>query len=112
MDGKQARRPIQIEVYAGRCRNKTASLELHDRLTIGSAADCDIIFDDSEVAPLHSCIRVDGDQVYIEDLGSPQGTALNGMRIQGQNRLRSGETISIGPVEFGLRYARPERGIV
>lgn len=104
--------PIQIEVYAGRCRNKTASLELHDRLTIGSAADCDIIFDDPEVAPLHSCISLEGSQLYIEDLGSSRGTALDGMRIQGKNRLRGGETISVGPAEFGLRYAYPDRGNV
>ncbi len=101
--------PIRLEVYAGRCRNKTAFLELHHCLTIGSAADCDIVFDDPEVAPQHSRIRLDGSQVYIEDLGSPQGTALDGMRIQGRNRLRDGETISIGPVEFSLSYPCPEQ---
>lgn len=96
--------PIQLEVYAGRCRNQTALLELSDCLTIGSSAGCDILFDDPEVAPLHSRIRLTGDQVYIEDLGSPHGTALDGMRIQGQNRLRGGEIISIGPVEFSITF--------
>lgn len=96
--------PIQLEVYAGNCRNTTPYLTLSDCLDIGSKADCDIIFDDPGVAPLHCRIRFTGSQVYMEDLGSPVGTALDGMRIQGQNRLRGGEVISLGAVEFCIVF--------
>lgn len=96
--------PVQLEVYAGKCRNRTPFLELSDSLTIGSSVECDIIFDDPKVAPLHSRIRLTGNQVYIEDLGSAVGTALDGMRIQGQNRLRGGEVISLGLVEFSILF--------
>lgn len=94
--------PLKIEVYSGKCRNRTAFLKLNDCLTIGSAADCDIVFDSREVAAKNSRIRLIGGQIYIEDLDSPQGTALDGMRLQGQNKLRGGEVISIGSVEFSI----------
>ena len=34
--------------------------------------------------------------IYIEDMSSPQGTVLNGMRIFSPNRLRSEDEITIG----------------
>ena len=37
--------PLKLEIYAGRCRNTSAFLNLSDCLTIGSGADCDIIFE-------------------------------------------------------------------
>lgn len=103
--------PLRLEVYSGRCRNRSASLKLSDYLTIGSSPDCDIIFDDPEVAPEASCIRLVDGQIYIEDLNSLQGVALDGIRFQGRNRLRSGEVISIGSVEFAVFFSdNPESG--
>lgn len=94
--------PLRLEVYAGKCRNKSSVLQLHDCLTVGSASDCDIVFEDPDVADRNSRIRIKDGQLYIEDLNSPRGTALDGMRFQGQNRLRGGEVISIGSVEFSI----------
>lgn len=96
--------PLKLEVYSGRCRNKTALLQLSDCLTIGSSEDCDIIFDNPEVAAENSRIKLVDGQVYIEDMNSPRGTALNGMRFQGRNKLQSGEVISIGTVEFSVSF--------
>ena len=103
--------PLRLEIYAGRCRNKTAFLALSDVLTIGSSGDCDIVFDDPGMAPVNSSIKLDGGEIYIEDLDSSRGTALDGMRIQGRNKLRGGEVISIGTAEFAVFFgqgAEPE----
>lgn len=96
--------PLKLEVYVGKCKNRTNCLELSDCLTIGSDGDCDIVFDDADVAGKNSCIRLIEGQIYIEDLNSPRGTALEGMRFQGRNRLQGGETISIGSVEFSVLF--------
>lgn len=100
--------PLKLEVYAGRCRNRSPFLRLSDCLTIGSSMDCDIIFDNPEVAARNACIRLLDGQVYIEDLDSPQGTALDGMRFRGRNKLRGGQVISIGTVEFGISFPQEE----
>lgn len=96
--------PLRLEIYSGKCRNKTTLLALSDVLTIGRDRGCDIVFDDPDMAPQNSRIRLSGDEVYIEDLDASRGTALNGMRIQGRNKLRGGEVISIGNVEFGIFF--------
>lgn len=96
--------PMRLEIYSGRCRNQSAFLTLTSSLDIGSADYCDIVFDNPEVAAKNSSISFADGQIYIEDLNSPQGTALDGMRIQGKNRLQSGEVISIGSVEFAVFF--------
>lgn len=96
--------PVKLEIYSGKCRNKSALLRLSDSLLVGSSADCDIIFDEPEVAAKNSLIKLVDGQVYIEDLNSPRGTAIDGMRFQGSNKLRGGEVISIGSVEFSILW--------
>lgn len=96
--------PLRLEIYSGKCRNKTASLMLVENLIIGSSQDCDIVFDDPDMAPKNSRISLVNSQVYIEDLDSPGGTTLDGMRIQRRNKLRGGEVISIGQAEFAVFF--------
>ncbi|MCM1104973.1 MAG: FHA domain-containing protein [Clostridium sp.] len=95
---------MRLEVYAGNCRNKSVLLKLTDSFVIGSAPECGLVFGDADVAPQNSRVFIKNQMIYIEDLNSPSGTALGGMRIQGQNRLRSGDIISIGNVEFSFKF--------
>ncbi|MBR3040567.1 MAG: FHA domain-containing protein [Lachnospiraceae bacterium] len=96
--------PMTLDVYVGRCLNTTNVVYLKDQLVIGSSPTSDIIFDDGDVEPQNSRIRLVDGVVYIEDMSSARGTAIGGMRIQGRNRLRSGDVISIGNVQFSVKY--------
>ena len=95
---------MKLEVYSGNCISRGITLYLTDILTIGSSPQCNLRFDNPDVDPIHSRIVLKDQIIYIEDLNSKEGTFLGGMRIQGQNRLRSGDVISIGEVEFCLRF--------
>lgn len=95
---------MKLEVYSGKCREQSAMFYLAEQIVIGSAPECDVVFADPEVSPRNSRIFMKDQMIYIEDLNSAEGTALGGMRIQGQNRLRSGDVISIGEVEFSFRF--------
>ena len=53
---------------------------------------------------MNTKIRFIDGQVFIEDQGTQGGTYLEGMRIPGRNRLRSGDIISIGSVEFAFKF--------
>jgi pSer/pThr/pTyr-binding forkhead associated (FHA) protein len=44
-----------------------------------------------------------GDQVFLEDLGSKNGTFLQGSRVVSQERLADGDVIQIGSVELKFR---------
>ena len=68
-------------------------------LTIGRSADCDIVLDDRQVSRMHARIQWVKDHYEIEDLGSKNGTHLNGRGLFGPQPLTDGDEIQIA-----LRY--------
>ena len=71
------------------------SYEVADELTIGRAAGCQIPLDDSYASQLHARLfRRNGD-VLVEDLGSTNGSKVNGARVK-QQALADGDEITLG----------------
>lgn len=68
-------------------------------LTIGRNADCDIVLDDRQVSRTHARIVWREDHYELEDLGSKNGTHLNGRDVVGALPLHDGDEIQIA-----LRY--------
>jgi hypothetical protein len=64
-------------------------------LTIGRGEDCDIVLPDRQVSRQHIKILRDAQGFAVEDLGSKNGTYLNGMPVQGVARLQDGDEIQI-----------------
>lgn len=95
---------MKLEVIAGRYRSNKLEFYLTDQLLIGRDRKCDIVFRDNEVSGCNSRVFIKNGFVYIEDLGSGNGTALEGMQIFAPNRLRSGDIISIGGVRFCFKF--------
>ena len=77
-----------------------------DLVRIGRAEESSIVIDSEEVAPTHSVISDLGGTHLLEDLGTPQGTLVNGEPVRA-HYLDPGDVISIGPVT--LRYVRGDR---
>jgi pSer/pThr/pTyr-binding forkhead associated (FHA) protein len=71
--------------------------EVGDEVTVGRAAGCGIsLDDDTYVSQLHARLfRRDG-TVYVEDLGSTNGTYLNKRKVAGPQALRKGDRVAIG----------------
>jgi pSer/pThr/pTyr-binding forkhead associated (FHA) protein len=68
--------------------------------TVGRTARADFILDAALVSRLHCRLTADkSDQLIVEDLGSTNGTLVNGRRVDRQI-LKSGDTVTIGRVEF------------
>ncbi len=71
--------------------------------TVGRTSDNDIVLDDSSVSSRHARItRGEDGAVVLEDLGSTNGTMVNGDRVVDPVRLRRGDRISFGEVECGF----------
>lgn len=95
---------MKLEIYSGNYRGKSLTFHLTAPLVIGRSPKCDLVFENPDISPQNSRIFMKNQMIYIEDLNSAKGTALGGMRIQGANRLRSGDVISIGSVEFCFKF--------
>ncbi len=65
------------------------------RVLAGRAPTADVRIDDPRVSRLHARIEMRDDGVYVEDLGSRNGTAVNGVLTDGQ-RLAPGDEIRVG----------------
>jgi len=64
-------------------------------LTIGRVAGCDLVIQDTKASRRHARVVVEGGVVEIEDLGSSNGTLLNGKPVQ-RRMLRHGDVVQIG----------------
>jgi pSer/pThr/pTyr-binding forkhead associated (FHA) protein len=72
-------------------------------VTIGRAAENTIALPADEYASArHARIEPLRDGVWVEDLGSTNGTTLNGRRIQGRERLQEGDVVRVGGTELRL----------
>ena len=69
--------------------------EIDDEVTIGRGAGCDILIDDATISRSHARIRVVDGGLAIEDLGSRNGTLVNGERVASAD-LRPGDTFTLG----------------
>lgn len=70
---------------------------------IGRTAECDVILYEAGVSRKHAQIVVEDSAIFIEDLGSSNGTRVNGQAIAGKQALKEGDSISMGPVVFNFK---------
>jgi hypothetical protein len=75
-------------------------------LTIGRLPECSIPITDPNASRRHAQVRRDGDVVYLLDLGSTNGTKVNGSPVR-QHRLENGDVITIGTT--ALRFETQAR---
>jgi DNA-binding winged helix-turn-helix (wHTH) protein len=75
---------------------------------LGRSPDLEVCLDSPSVSRRHARIRVAGDGVTVEDLGSKNGTYLRGKRLAGPAPLRDGDEIRLGSVRLKFRELGPE----
>jgi hypothetical protein len=95
---------IDSEVREGPDGLPAGSIRLADgrRITVGSQSlvlgrlpECAVVLDDPNVSRRHAEIRRRGSDVYVVDLGSTNGTRVNGLRVKEQ-LLNDGDEIEVG----------------
>jgi pSer/pThr/pTyr-binding forkhead associated (FHA) protein len=92
----RGRGPTRLRIVDPAAR-RGETFTLADELTIGRGGGCGIVLgDDTFVSQVHARMyRRDGD-VYVEDLGSRNGTFVNGEPIGSATRLRRGDQLQFG----------------
>ena len=107
-DFKKSEFTMNVEVRQGPGGMPAAALVLQDgsRITVGEdpvligrAPECDVELADSTVSRRHAEVVRDGDAWFVRDLGSSNGTKVNGSGVTDQ-MLRDGDEIRLGAVSF------------
>ena len=73
-----------------------------ERTTIGRKAHNDIQIDNLAVSGEHAVIVTILNDSFMEDLGSTNGTLVNGQRINGETPLSEGDELQIGQVRLRM----------
>ena len=79
--------------------------DLSGATTVGRDASAGIPIDDSEASREHASLSVVGTTVTVTDLGSTNGTFVNGERLSGARDLSATDKLRIGTTTFELRVA-------
>lgn len=85
----------QLTMQSGPNPGSTYAIERQEVL-IGRDLACDYLINDSEVSRRHARILQQGSATILEDLGSTNGTFVNGQRLSGSRVLHPGDTLQIG----------------
>lgn len=89
-----ARRRASVVVVAGSGIGEVFVLET--RLTVGRGRDADVIIPDAGISRRHAHLAFDGGDASVEDLGSTNGTFVNGFRVNGVHPLADGDKLQFG----------------
>src|SRR3954453_14942322 len=90
---------FQLVVLRG--RSATTALKLGDGVTTAGRHDeCQIRLKSSEVSRRHCQFFEKNGMLLVKDMGSANGTFLNGKKIEGQRGLEPGDELTIGPVKL------------
>ncbi len=96
--------PVMAEIPEPETSAAPEKLDVKGRatITIGRSEDNDIVFSHPAVSRRHArVVRRDPDGVYlIEDLGSSNGTFINGEKVVQPRQLKRGDTIRVGPIKL------------
>jgi pSer/pThr/pTyr-binding forkhead associated (FHA) protein len=94
--------PTHVAIVEGANAGETISLD-HAPLLIGRGSDAAIRLDDDYVSTRHARIAASGDQWFVEDLGSTNGTYIGSQRLSQPATLQLGSKIRIGKTTLELR---------
>jgi hypothetical protein len=77
-------------------------LELRGRAIVGTANDCDVVIRDQSVSGRHAEFGMQGGTFRVNDLGSTNGTFVNGKRVQ-NTELSDGDPLRLGSTEYRFK---------
>jgi FHA domain len=90
----------RLEVVAAMGHEPGTTFDLSDGALMGRADSAEIRVDDPFASSAHARIFPRGEFIYLEDMGSTNGTYLNGRKVASTERLKMADVIRIGDSEY------------
>ncbi len=90
----------RLVVVAAMGHEPDTAFRIGDSATLGRSQSAEIKVDDPFVSSAHARIFPRGQFMYIEDMGSTNGTQLNGRQLRQPERLKVSDSVRIGDTEY------------
>lgn len=94
-----------VAVEKGPKELRGVNITVQGPVIIGRSPGADIVIGAEYVSSRHARFVLMGKNLFVEDLGSLNGTAVNGTYITEPTALRSGDKVTIGDVTMRVRFA-------
>ncbi len=100
--GSSSRLDLRLIVLEAGGSGLTAgqAIDVLDGVTLGRAERAEMVLADPAVSAEHARVSRVGREWVIRDLGSTNGTLVNGARVNGQRKLTHGDVLALGSVQF------------
>jgi hypothetical protein len=102
--GSTSQRPGEGEGYRV-CAGDRHALLGEGEVVIGRSSYCSLVIEHETLSRVHASLRVAGDGVELCDLGSSNGTYVNGVAISAPTMVRPGDEIRLGRVKIWIEIA-------
>lgn len=89
-------------ILGGAPPGSAGTIGLKQTLTIGRDADCDIVLHDAKASRKHCRLTRDAECVTLEDLGSRNGTFIDGQKLSTPTVLKPSQSFKVGDTVFYL----------
>ncbi len=87
--------PVQLAIVEPAAL-KGRTYPLAEELTVGRAAGCQVTIDDTYASQIHARVFSRDGQLFVEDLGSTNGTFVNRQKVNGPQAFRRGDRLQVG----------------
>jgi len=96
----QPEKPLMLVVTAGPTELAGVRVPLDTRVRIGRAPELELVVADDFVSTTHAQVVPGPDGPVLEDMGSTNGTLVNGVRVTSPTALEPGDEIEVGTVRM------------
>jgi pSer/pThr/pTyr-binding forkhead associated (FHA) protein len=94
---------MRAKLTIARGSNKGKEFEITGpQFVIGRAAGCNLRPQSDAISRQHCAVFNKGDRITIKDLGSRNGSILNGEKLTAEEELKTGDELVIGPLHFNV----------
>lgn len=102
---RKRERTWSLSVEKGPKELRGVSIVVRGPVIVGRHPGADIVIGAGYVSGRHARFSLMGQNLFVEDLGSTNGTAVNGQFINEPTALRNGDTVNVGDVAIRVRFA-------
>jgi pSer/pThr/pTyr-binding forkhead associated (FHA) protein len=100
---------MDVRLFVAHSKPDAKQIALGPETLIGRSPECNLRIASGQVSRRHCVIKVDGERVCVRDLGSANGTRLNGQAITAEVDVAvpPGSTLVVGPLKFIVQFTGP-----